>query len=56
MTTEGSSAIEDGLGSIDTRFGAAEERRSGPERETVDMLTVLLSVVVVSWRNGMLRG
>jgi hypothetical protein len=32
MSTVGSRAIEDGFGSIETRLGAVEERRSGPER------------------------
>lgn len=32
MSADGSSAIEDGFGSIDVRLGAVEERRSGPGR------------------------
>jgi hypothetical protein len=30
--TEGSRAMDDGFGSIETRLGAVEERRSGPGR------------------------
>lgn len=32
MRAEGSSAMHDGLGSIDVRLGAVDERRSGPGR------------------------
>jgi hypothetical protein len=35
MRTEGSRAIDDGFGSMDTRFGAVDERRSGPGRAAV---------------------
>lgn len=33
MRTEGSRAMEDGLGRIEVRFGTVEERRSGPGRD-----------------------
>lgn len=35
MSTEGSRAMDDGLGSIDMRFGAVDDRRSGPGRAGV---------------------
>ena len=35
MRTEGSRAMEEGFGSIDVRFGAVEERRSGAGRAGV---------------------
>jgi hypothetical protein len=43
MTTEGSSAIDEGRGSMDMRFGAVEERRSGAGRGTgCDDMVVLM--------------
>lgn len=49
MRAEGSRAIDEGLGSIDVRLGAVEDRRSGPGRAGAGCEAMATSNVVVQW-------